>query len=147
MARRTIEIDEDVVAVLLANISTFGETENDVLRRLLLPAADSTPVADDRLPRQRRYVDERCEDTITPLLEAGTVQAGDFLVYDRSGRKLRAVVLEDGSLRLANDETAYASPAAALQAVLGRHEADAWSAWRQVATQRTLSELRALQLT
>lgn len=142
----TIEVGEDILAVLRAHARSVDESEADVLRRLLLAAATRTPsasdTADERVPRQRR-AGRQPADTLHALMSAELVEPGDVLLSEHDGRTLRAVVLEDGRLRTM-DGTAYASPGSALDAAFG-DDTDAWARWHHVATCRTLAELRELQ--
>ncbi len=146
---RSIEVDEDVLALLRTNAQPLGESENDVLRRLLLPVGSDAPaehgVGDERVPRQRRRAVRDPGETVHELMTAGFIEPGDVLINDQHGRRLRAVVLEDGRLRLSDDGTEHASPSSALHAVVG-HDTDAWTTWHHVATSRTLAELRELQI-
>jgi hypothetical protein len=132
----SIEVGDDILAVLRANARSTGESESEVLRRLLL--------AGERVPRQRRRTRRNQGETVHALMIDGLVEPGDILIGMHEGRKLRAAVLDDGRLRTA-DGASYETPSSALAAAFG-DDTDAWSRWHHVATGRTLAELRELSV-
>src|SRR4051794_26048577 len=91
----TIEIDDDIYAVLQHHGRPFVDTPNDVLRRLLLDADASA------LSPPAPSTDGRPGDLL-PLLVAGLLQAGDELVYEqpRKGRVHHGKVTANGGIEV-----------------------------------------------
>jgi hypothetical protein len=129
MARRKIEVDEDVFEVLQREAVPFEDTEpNDVLRRLLL----------GHVPTLRG---EKAGD-LMPLLESGLLKAGDKLEHHRprKGRTFTAEVTADGHIQLP-DERRFAAPSPALKACVGS-DINGWANWKVVRTGQLLQEVR-----
>jgi len=126
-----IEVDEEVYAVLERNVKGF-EQPNDVLRRLLLPAAGQPmPSVSPRLER----------GALGRLLEAGLVAAGDTLTHVQARKKLthHGVIEPDGYVKTARGT--YREPSPALRELVGT-SIDGWRNWVHDKTGKTLRQLR-----
>ncbi len=68
---------------------------------------------------------------VSDLLEAGLVEAGDGLVWERPrlGKTYRAVILENGSIQLEDDRT-FSSPSRAAMEAADIPACDGWYAWK-----------------
>jgi hypothetical protein len=126
---RKIAVDDEVYAFLQEHARPFVDTENDVLRCLLLGQAPRT--------------DNRRAGDLKPLIDAGLLEAGDVLthVQPRRGIEHHASVTEDGYLRTADGQE-FARPSPALKAQVG-HETNGWTQWTHQRTGQRLQELRA----
>jgi hypothetical protein len=129
---RTIRIDDEVYSVLQQHARPFEDTENDVLRRLLLEDG-SQKVADDS--RRHRPGD------LKVYLDAGLLNVGDELVHEqpRKGVVHRATVTLDGCLVVGGKTFSAVSPA--LKSSVG-HDINGWKSWRHHRSGRLLNELR-----
>lgn len=129
MGTRKIEIDDDVFAFLQKHAQPLVDTENSVLRRLLL-GGPTLP------PRGGR------SGELLPLIEAGRLLAGDQLVHHqpRKGKTHRAIVTAEGALELANGSI-HLKPSPALKECVG-NQINGWDGWRVERTGETLSEIR-----
>lgn len=102
-------------------------------------AVDQAPLA--RTSRGNRRI------LIADLLAAGLIREGAALVWERprSGKTHRAVVLENGSLRL-DDGREFSSPSRAAVETAGGTAFDGWNAWRLADTGELLAEVRRRHL-
>ncbi|MEU5903875.1 hypothetical protein ABZ780_05820 [Micromonospora sp. NPDC047467] len=127
-----IQVDDQVYELLQRHARPFVDRENDVLRRLL--RIDSSP---GTAKSQRLGGGD-----LSSLIDAKLLAPGDDLVHvqTRKGLTHRAVVTEDGSIRLPDGST-YAKPSPALKACVG-HDINGWGQWTHAATGRSLHELR-----
>lgn len=129
---RTIRIDDEVYSELQRHARPFEDTENDVLRRLLLADGDQN-VADSG---QRKRPGD-----LKTFLDAGLLNAGDELVHEqpRKGAMHRATVTLDGCLIVGDKTFSAVSPA--LKSSVG-HDINGWKSWRHQRSGRLLNELR-----
>jgi hypothetical protein len=126
---RTIEIDDEVYAVLQREAIAFVDTTpNDVLRRKLLgevpkPSAGKT-------------------GDLMPLLRAGRLQPGDRLVHHQPRKRhtFTALVTSDGFIQL-DDGRKFSAPSPALKACVGT-EINGWGQWKVERTGQALQDLR-----
>lgn len=127
MAKRMIEVDEDVFVFLQRHGEPLVDTPNDVLRRLLLT---DNPPAGGRPP-----------GALTPLIERGLAKAGDRLTHEqpRRHRTHEAVITADGWVELP-DGRAFSRPSPALKAQTGT-PINGWI-YIHTASGRMLHELR-----
>jgi len=132
---RNIKIAEDIYALLQRHAEPFVDSENDVLRRLLL--AEDADGYIDGAPAVRRGPGD-----LMPYLDAGLLNAGDELVHEqpRKGRVHRALVAGDGWLEV-EGHPAFRQVSPALKALVG-NEINGWGQWTHVASGRRLQELR-----
>jgi len=124
--------------------------QDETGRRLIDIEGDFEPLRETDKPlsleiraRQEVMVNGR-RVTIADLIEAGFIEAGATLYWDRPrvGQQLRAVVEPNGSLRLPDDR-AFASPSTAAAEAAGAGSFDGWEAWRVGSpTGRLLKEIR-----
>lgn len=137
MRKHTIEIDDDVL-LALRDEAMPGESDSEVLRRLLLdPARDpgGAFVLRERAKPQRKVGDLRA------LMHANKVSPGDELIFEqpRLSRVHRATIRHDGSIELANGKV-FPYVSGALTESVG-NQMNGWL-WRHVRSGRTLDELR-----
>jgi hypothetical protein len=136
---RNIRIDDELYAFLQRHARPFEDSENDVLRRLLLEDGGDTR------PRKRGLTAApspgRRPGNLMPYLDAGLLRTGDELVHEqpRKGLVHRATVSADGWL-LAQDES-FAEVSPALKHCVG-HEINGWKYWTH---RRSGQPLRALR--
>lgn len=142
-----IQIDDEVSALLERHAKPFVDTENDVLRRLLLAAPEPVSTAAQVAAASRsviapRGTKERKDGDLQVLLKFGLVKAGDLLVHEqpRKGATHLATVLADGWIAL-DDDRAFSTPSGALAAQLG-HQVNGWECWRHEPSGRRLAQLR-----
>ncbi|MBS2533218.1 hypothetical protein KGQ20_10570 [Catenulispora sp. NF23] len=129
MARRKIEIDDEVWASLQALAIPFTDRDpNDVLRRVLL-SRPPTPTAPAK------------PGVLLPLLKSGALRPGDRLVHHqpRKKRTFYAEVTDDGCLQI-DDGRRFAEPSPALKAYVGR-EASGPREWVLERTGQRLGDL------
>ncbi|WP_326551508.1 hypothetical protein [Micromonospora sp. NBC_01813] len=112
MARRTIEVDDEVFAFLQQHSEPLVDTPNDVLRRLLLSGDPEEPQGKP-LPTGRRL--PRRPGALLPLINAGVVTPGDVLRHEQPRRRMvhEATVTPQGWLQLANGRS-FSTPSRAL---------------------------------
>lgn len=99
--------------------------------------------AADRITRTHLTIGGR-RVTLSDLIEAGLLAAGDALVWERPnlGHTHRATVEPNGELVL-EDGRRFSSPSGAAVAVNEGRPADGWNAWRVTSTDNALlGELR-----
>lgn len=128
MSLRTIEVDDEVFAVLQRDAIPFVDTSpNQVLRRKLLGETPTPPAG-------------KAGD-LMPLIDAGLLKAGDRLVHHqpRKRRTFTAEVTPDGYIQL-DDGRRFSKPSPALKACVGS-EINGWSQWT---VERTGQPLQAL---
>ena len=124
---RRIYIDEDVYALLVANIRPFiDKTENDVLRNLLgldREAQPAGPLPSAVATTTRRW---HSEIELIDLMKAGLVKPGDVLRFrlPRRGKTVTAVVTANGQVETP-DSKVHSSPSAALTYLVG-HSINGW---------------------
>jgi hypothetical protein len=129
MAYRTVDIDDEVYAVLQRKAIPFVDTTpNDVLRRILLGEASHLRTG-------------RTGDLMT-LMDEGRLKAGDRLVHHqpRKRRTFVAQVTPDGYIEL-DDGRRFASPSPALKACIGT-DINGWKHWIVERTEQPLQSLR-----
>lgn len=129
---RSIEVDDEVFAYLQSHSEPLVDTPNDVLRRELLGTAGrSAPAA-----RGRR------NGSLTALIEAGLVSAGDTLQHHQSRlrRTHTATITTDGWIEIP-DGRAFPQPSPALKAQTGS-SINGWGQYTHVPSGRRLQELR-----
>lgn len=129
MPVRTIEVDDEVFAVLQRHAIPFVDTTpNDVLRRKLLGEIPKAPAG-------------KAGD-LMPLIEAGFLKASDRLVHHqpRKRRTFAAEVTPDGYIQL-EDGRKFAAPSPALKACVGT-EINGWYQWTVERTGQRLQDLR-----
>jgi hypothetical protein len=129
MPARTIEVDEEVFAVLQQNAIPFIDTTpNDVLRRKLLGEKPEAPAGKT--------------GDLMPLIDGGRLRAGDRLVHHqpRKRRTFTAEVTPDGYIQL-NDGRKFAAPSPALKACVGS-EINGWYQWTVERTGQQLKDIR-----
>lgn len=142
----TIRIDHEVYEKLQEQAQPFVDTPNTILRRLLdLPEAP----LDRRGHRERRehrgrghHGDDgrrRRRNRLEAMLEAGVLNAGDTLVWERprSGERFVATLTDEGRIQL-EDGSIHDSPSGAGKALNG-YDANGWVNWR---VERTGESLR-----
>jgi hypothetical protein len=129
---RTIEVDDEVFSYLQSRSEPLVDTPNDVLRRELLGSTRPSASAS----RGRR------EGSLTPLIDAGLVSAGDTLEHRQSrlNRTHTAVITADGWIEIP-DGSAFPQPSPALKAQTGT-SINGWGQYTHVRTGRRLQELR-----
>ncbi|MFF2751357.1 hypothetical protein ACFVVA_38210 [Kitasatospora sp. NPDC058048] len=129
---RTIQIDDEVFALLQRHSEPLVDTPNDVLRRLLLDGgrAVSDPAG------------SRPTGALMPLIEAGLVRSGDQLRHTQTRLKFTytASVAGDGWIEIP-DGRAFRLPSPALKAQVG-YDVSGWTQYVHVPSGATLSELR-----
>lgn len=132
MSTHRIEIDDDVYTELERHVRGF-ERPNDVLRRLLLPAAGQA--SEPRVDARRR------PGKLHALLEAGLINVGDTLKHHqpRKHRTFTATVEEGGWITTENGP--YESPSPALAECVGS-QIDGWAYWIHEPTGKSLRQLR-----
>jgi hypothetical protein len=131
---RNIEVDDDVYALLQRHATPFVDSENDVLRRLLLGDGVGEPAEVNDV--------RRGPGDLLPYIEAGLMAAGDELIHDqpRKGKTNRARVAGDGWVEV-DGHPAFKQVSPALKALVG-HEINGWGQWTHVPSGRRLQELR-----
>ncbi|GAB3799058.1 restriction system modified-DNA reader domain-containing protein [Micromonospora zhanjiangensis] len=112
MARRTIEVDDEVFTFLQQHCEPLVDTPNDVLRRLLL-SGDSEESPKKSAPTVRRL--PRRPGALLPLINAGVLTPGDVLRHEQPRRRMvhEATVTPQGWLELA-DGRSFSTPSRAL---------------------------------
>ncbi|MGX4656542.1 restriction system modified-DNA reader domain-containing protein [Micromonospora sp. SCSIO 07396] len=112
MARRTIEVDEDVFAFLQQHCEPLVDTPNDVLRRLLLSGDPKEP--QEKSAPTIRHLPRR-PGALLPLIKAGVLAPGDVLRHEQPRRRMvhEATVTPRGWLKLANGRS-FSTPSRAL---------------------------------
>ncbi|WP_144022480.1 hypothetical protein [Asanoa hainanensis] len=112
MARRTIEVDDEVFAFLQQHCEPLVDTPNDVLRRLLLSGGSEEP-QEKAAPTGRRLL--RRPGALFPLINAGVLAPGDVLRHEQPRRRMvhQATVTSRGWLKLA-DGRQFSTPSRAL---------------------------------
>ena len=112
MARRTIEVDDEVFAFLQQHCEPLVDTPNDVLRRLLL-SGGSEELQERTTPTKRRVL--RRPGALLPLINAGLLAPGDVLRHEqpRRGMVHEVTVTPRGWLKLA-DGRSFSTPSRAL---------------------------------
>ncbi|MFE0021468.1 hypothetical protein [Amycolatopsis sp. NPDC059021] len=130
-----VKLETDVFEYLQEQARPL-ESVSDVLRRLLKPGK----------PRPRKVNEPpshivRRPGALTPLLEAGVLEADDDLVHEqpRKGLVHRGTVTADGWVRVGEQD--FPQPSPALKACVG-HEINGWAKWTH---QRSGHSLEALQ--
>ncbi len=128
----TIRVDDQVEAAL-ARLGGFGESYNDVLRRLL--NVPDRAEASGRWPRDARKM--------RAILAAGLLAPGAALTWHRRNLDVThtAVVLPDGRIRT-EDGAVHGTPSGAADHVTGGYPAKGWRVWL-TEDGRTLGELLA----
>jgi hypothetical protein len=130
VAKRTIEIDEDVFAHLQSHSEPLVDTPNDVLRRLFFgdsgegePGPTSKPGA------------------LAAILRCGLIKPGDRLQHHqpRRGQTHEATVTAEGGIELPNGQR-FAKPSPALKHQTGT-PINGWE-YVHVASGRSLADLR-----
>ncbi|MFE4173285.1 hypothetical protein ACFRR7_14740 [Streptomyces sp. NPDC056909] len=129
---RTIEVDDEVFAYLQSRSEPLVDTPNDVLRRELLGSVG----------RSAGAAGARRTGSLTPLIEAGLVSAGDVLQHHQSRLKRThtATVTADGWIEIP-DGQAFPQPSPALKAQTGS-SINGWGQYTHVPSGRRLQELR-----
>ncbi|MGC5343982.1 DUF4357 domain-containing protein [Streptomyces sp. DT24] len=129
---RIIEVDEEVFSYLQSRSEPLVDTPNDVLRRELLGKSGE---AVSRATGRR-------DGSLTPLIEAGLVSAGDTLQHHQSRLKRThtATVTADGWIEIP-DGRAFPQPSPALKAQTGS-SINGWGQYTHVPSGRRLQELR-----
>ncbi|KAA8890080.1 hypothetical protein F3087_01820 [Nocardia colli] len=137
MARKIV-VDDEVFKALVAARVDF-ESENDVLRRLLLAGDDSSPPPS---PSTLDTAGQPRVGQLAILLERGLIRSGDELQHHRirKGQVFTATVLDGGLIQTA--EGVYGSPSPALKALVGS-DINGWHYWIHTRSGKTLRELRA----
>ncbi|GAA4565047.1 hypothetical protein GCM10023176_12260 [Micromonospora coerulea] len=141
---RKIDIDDEVFELLQRNARPFIDTENDVLRRLLLSEGGSTSQAQPVVATSPGTpAGPGSRGDLLPFIEQGLLLVGDKLVHTQPRRGLvhRAIVTADGCIETA-DGARFKKPSPALKSCLG-HEINGWSNWTVERTGRTLYNVRA----
>ncbi|MER7166528.1 hypothetical protein ABT336_10750 [Micromonospora sp. NPDC000207] len=112
MARRTIEVDDEVFAFLQQHCEPLIDTPNDVLRRLLL-SGDSEEPPEKPAPTRPRLL--RRPGALLPLINANVVAPGDVLRHEQPRRRMvhEATITPRGWLKLA-DGRSFSTPSRAL---------------------------------
>jgi hypothetical protein len=112
MARRTIEVDDEVFAFLQQHCEPLVDTPNDVLRRLLLSGGSEEP--QEKTASTRRRLPRR-PGALLPLINAGVLAPGDVLRHEQPRRRMvhEATVTPRGWLKLA-DGRSFSTPSRAL---------------------------------
>ena len=128
------------VPVSLVSVSVHDDPEG---RRFLEVAGGGQPadVTDDvdstGAPQQKFY-----RIAVSDLLDAGFVQAGDKLVWERPklGDSYEATITEDAEIALPDGRT-FSSPSGAAKAAADIPAYNGWNAWTVVRTGKSFSEL------
>lgn len=112
MARRTIEVDDEVFAFLQQHCEPLVDAPNDVLRRLLLSRGSEEP-QEKTAPTRPRLL--RRPGALLPLINAGLLAPGDVLRHKqpRRGMVHEVTVTPRGWLQLA-DGRSFPTPSRAL---------------------------------
>ncbi|MFE3173672.1 CBS domain-containing protein [Amycolatopsis sp. NPDC059090] len=100
---------------------------------------------DDENPSSRSmYLIEGRRVTVSDLLDAGLLQAGDTLRFARTriGVAYDATVTDEGRIRLRSDGEEFRSPSRAAMVAAGMRAVDGWRAWQVVEQDRLLDSLR-----
>jgi len=81
--------------------------------------------------RRQEFLVEGRRITLADLIEAGLLEGGDDLVWERPqlGQEYSAQLLENGAIELPNGET-HASPSGAAKAAAGIAAIDGWQCWK-----------------
>jgi hypothetical protein len=139
MARRTIEVDDEVFAFLQQHCEPLVDTPNDVLRRLLLSEEPVGPKTETATPLRRL---PKRPGALLPLIKAGIVAAGDVLRHEQPRRRMvhEVAVTERGWLKLANGKS-FSTPSRALAEQTGT-TINGWI-YVHLRSGRPLYELRA----
>ncbi|MFJ9479697.1 hypothetical protein ACIRRI_32595 [Streptomyces mirabilis] len=106
----SIEIDDEVFALLQSQCEPLVDTPNDVLRRLLLGSSGQLSAA----------TAERRPGDLMPFIKAGLLKAGDKLIHvqPRRGLTHEARVTADGWIEI-EDGREFSKPSPALKAQTG----------------------------
>jgi hypothetical protein len=139
MARRIIEVDDEVFAFLQQHCEPLVDTPNDVLRRLLLSGEPVEPQDTSATPARRL---PKRPGALLPLIKAGLVAPGDVLRHEQPRRRMvhEATVTGRGWLRLP-DGKSFSTPSRALAEQTGT-TINGWT-YVHVPSGRSLYELRA----
>ncbi|MER5455331.1 hypothetical protein ABT008_11165 [Micromonospora sp. NPDC002389] len=139
MARRTIEVDDEVFAFLQQHCEPLVDTPNDVLRRLLL-REDSEEPQERAAPTTRRLPQR--PGALLPLINAGVLTPGDVLRHEQPRRRMvhEATVTPRGWLKLA-DGRSFSTPSRALAEQTGT-TINGWT-YVHVPSGKSLYELRS----
>lgn len=114
---KKVPLDDEVLAVL-ARQGTFGETYNDVLRRVL--GLCPNPLTSALHPR---------DGALKPLLDAGLLRAGQTLHWTLRNKQItyQVTVAANGRLVTA-DGISWETPNTAAKACRG-HPVKGWQSW------------------
>lgn len=146
----TIRIDDEVYSLLRADAEPFVDTPNSVLRRRLGLDGDAPKEEVSRDAEQSLSGSEPSRTSPTrggpvprmvKLVKGRALKPGESLVFSRPrlGDEFRAVVLDDGRLRL-QDGSVHDSPSGAARTLVG-HEMNGWTTWRREVDGQTLERL------
>jgi|FLYL01.1.fsa_nt_gi hypothetical protein len=135
---------ESGVPIELIRVSLYVDQAG---RQFMVVEGDHEPepwatTASDRQNRRLTKVHGR-QVRIDDLLEAGFLQAGDALLWERPqlGVRYEAVVHDDGSIRL-SDGRVFSSPSRAAMEAAGSRAVDGWTAWTVVRLGEKLTDVR-----
>ncbi|GAA4902579.1 hypothetical protein ACFPM3_28460 [Streptomyces coeruleoprunus] len=116
---RSIEVDDEVYALLVKEARPLEDTANSVLRRKYGLDSETSDPADTN----------HRKSTLAPLVDAGQLSKGQRLMWRRRnlGEEHVAFVTEEGKMRL-EDGSVHDSPSGACRAAAGI-SVNGWSAW------------------
>jgi hypothetical protein len=140
----TIEIDNEVFAMLQARAIPFVDKPNDVIRRLLDQLDQGgAGVGGDQHGSTTIQLDVVPVGRVHGLIERGLVEPGDKVRHfrKRTNEVFEATITEGGCISIEGVAEPFREPSPALRHFTGS-QIDGWANWLHVGSQRTLRDLR-----